>query len=519
MGLLEREHYLDQLTKLLGAAATGQGQTVLISGEAGIGKTALVEQFVQQSSRSAKRLWGACEALFTPRPLGPLYDIALQVRGSLANLMNNSLDRSVLFSAFLEELQKSSLPTIMVFEDIHWADEATLDFIKFLGRRILHLPVLFLITYRDTELSPDHPWHSVIGDLPSKTTTRLKITPLSERAVTWLALQANRPADHLYAITGGNPFFVTEVLASDVSGVPLMVRDAVFSRVTRLSGEARALLELVSIVPCRVECRILEATLGSVDAALEECLASGMLALDATIVAFRHELARLAVESTLSPLRQQSLHARVLQALTGQHEDPAQFARLVHHALGAHNDGLVAHYAPLAARQAAAQGAHREAAAHYATALLCSTPLSLERMADLLEGRAYECYLTSQMEEATVARQQALPIWRELGRIDQVGHTLRWLSRLSWFLGRFEAAEQYGIEAVQALETRPPGSELAMAYSNRAQLFMLASDTDEAVRWGERAIELAESLGDCETLAHALNNVGSALLDAQDRRG
>jgi len=244
-----------------------------------------------------------------------------------------------------------------------------------------------------------------------------------------------------------------------------------------------------------------------------------MLSLDHTTVAFRHELARQAVESTLSPLRQQTLHQKVLQAFITHREDPSQAARLVHHAIGAHNGVLVARYAPLAAQQAAAQGAHREAAAQYATALRWASQFPPERQAELLSGRAYECYLTSQMEEAALARQRALRIWRELSRSDQIGHTLRWLSRINWFLGKASVAEQYEGEAVQVLETLPPGPDLAMAYSNRAQLFMLASKTDEAVRWGTRAIELAESLGDNETLAHAFNNVGSALLDTQGERG
>ena len=188
--LLERDHYLDQLSILLHTVTTGNGRTVLIAGEAGIGKTALVEQFVSQHCSSARQLWGACEAFFTPRPLGPLYDIALQAGGRLSMLMLNDAERPTLFTAFLEELQKSPLPTVVVFEDVHWADEATLDLIKFLGRRIPHLPVLFLITYRDTELSSDHPLWSVIGDLPSNAVARLRLAPfLSKRSYTWQARQ------------------------------------------------------------------------------------------------------------------------------------------------------------------------------------------------------------------------------------------------------------------------------------------------------------------------------------------
>src|SRR5713101_378577 len=298
MDLLERDHCFEQLSVFFRTATTGNGRTVLVSGEAGIGKSALVEQFVSQQCRAARQLWGACEALFTPRPLGPLYDIAAQARGSLSTLMSRDTPRPMLFSAFLDELQKSAIPSVGVFEDVHWADEATLDLIKFLGRRILSLAALFIVTYRDDELSRDHPLWSVIGDLPGKAVARLRLTPLSEQAVTYLAHQAHRSAEQLYAITGGNPFFVTEVLASETSGTPLTVRDAVLARVARLSPAARPLLELASVVPTRSERWLLEAVLGAAAPALEDCLTSGMLTLDQTTVAFRHEIARRAVEST-----------------------------------------------------------------------------------------------------------------------------------------------------------------------------------------------------------------------------
>ncbi len=433
--------------------------------------------------------------------------------------MSRDTPRPTLFSAFLDELQTSASPTVVVFEDVHWADEATLDLIKFLGRRIASLAALFILTYRDDELSLDHPLWSVVGDLPSTAVARLRLVPLSEQAVTHLAQQAHRSAEQLYAITGGNPFFVTEVLASASPGVPMTVRDAVLARVARLSPAARTLLELASVVPSRTERWLLEDILGSAASALEECLTRGMLTLDQTMVAFRHELARQAVESTLSPLRRQVLHTQVLQALLNHGEDPSQAARLVHHATGAQDEALVVRYAPLAAKQASAQGAHREAAAQYATALCYAERFPVERQAELLEGRAHECYFTSQMEEAMQARQAALRIWRQLDRADKVGQTLRWLSRLSWMLGQRGEAEQYAVEAVHLLETLPPGTELAMAYSNRAQLAMLANDDAQAVQWGERAMALAESLGDVETLVHALTNVGGAQLHAQNEQG
>src|SRR5262249_30273099 len=156
------------LAALWRTATSGKGQTVFVSGEAGIGKTSLVEHFLVQHCGSARMLVGGCEAFFTPRPLGPLYDIAVQSQGRLSQLLRQDLPRATLFSALLEDLQGSKSPTVLVFEDVHWADEATLDLIKFLGRRLQTLPVLFLLTFRDDELGPDHPLWFVLGDLPGK---------------------------------------------------------------------------------------------------------------------------------------------------------------------------------------------------------------------------------------------------------------------------------------------------------------------------------------------------------------
>jgi DNA-binding CsgD family transcriptional regulator len=401
----------------------------------------------------------------------------------------------------------------VVFEDVHWADEATLDLIKFLGRRVLDLPVLLLVTYRDTELSLDHPLQSVLGDLPSKAVVRLRLAPLSEQAVTCLANQAHRSAEGLYAATLGNPFFVTEILASDTEGVPLTVRDAVVARIARLSAEARTLLELASVIPTRTERWLLEAIVSSTTEAVEECITSGILDLSHTTVAFRHELARLAVESTLSPLRKEALHVQVLQSLLSHGADALQVARLVHHATGAHDEALVLRYAPLAARHAAAQGAHRQAADHYRHALEYADLLDArgqqELHAELLDGLANECSLTSQAQEAFRARSAALVLWRCLDRTVQVGYTLYRLSGHSWRLGHSEEACRYAVEAVELLETLPPSRELGQAYANLSSQYMVASDSAQAVVWGRRAIEVAQQFHDDRTECYALFSIGS----------
>jgi predicted ATPase/DNA-binding CsgD family transcriptional regulator len=508
--LLERDLFLRELETALKDAVAGQGCVALVSGEAGIGKTSLVDHFTRDHHVSVRVLWGACDLLFTPRPLGPLHDIAIQLEGELPALLHSDGDRQAIFSASLREMQRC--PSIIVFEDVHWADEATLDLIKYLSRRIQLTPSLLILTFRDDELTAEHPLRLVLGDLPRSLTLRLALHPLSPDSVSALAhaFQHEEPIDDLYAITGGNPFFVTEVLASGDASVPATVRDAVLTRAARLSPEAREVLDAASVVPARIEIELLKSVLSPSASAMEECLERGMLRIEGSSLMFRHELARRALEDALAPSRKQNLHQRVLQVLSQRGEEKTPFSRLVHHAAFAGDGDAVLRFAPQAARQAASVGAHLEAAAHYQTALRYADKLDPVEQAQLLESRAYECYVTSQFDEAIRAQAKALEIWRRLNRPRQEGNNLRSLSRLHWFVGHRAQSERYALEAIDLLKTLPPSPELAMAYSNRAQLHMLADELGEAVRVGNQAIALAEQLGNAEILSHALNNVGTA---------
>jgi tetratricopeptide (TPR) repeat protein len=521
--LLERDGELASLHALLTDTITGHGHIAVIRGEAGIGKTTLVERFLAQTQEprqdSVRSLWASCEALFTPRPLGPLYDIAQQTVSPLRALLDGEAKRGSIFAALLDDL--AQCPTILVIEDIHWADEATLDFIKYLARRIHRTATLLVLTYRDDEIDNEHQLRRVLGDLPARYVTGLQLRPLSEEAVAMLELRAHRPVGRLHAITGGNAFFVVEALTSDVPdapGMPETVSDAVLARMAHRSLAARRLLEMVAVAPNRIERWVVKALGGEDGIALDECLAAQMLCLDGQMIAFRHELARRAVEGALSSARRQMLHAKILHALLEQGADQTPLARLEHHAAAAEDATLVLRFAPAAARQAAAQGAHREAIAHYQTALHFANQMTSEQQAEVLDGLSNEYYLTGQIQEAITPCEAALALWRALDQRHNVGRTLRRLSRLSWGRGRNAEAERYGLEAVEELERLPPGRELAMSFANMAHLSTRTTDTTATILWGERAIALAERLGDHETLTYALNSIGAAEIDSGDER-
>ncbi|HEV2920171.1 MAG TPA: LuxR family transcriptional regulator, partial [Actinomycetota bacterium] len=398
--------------------------------------------------------------------------------------------------------------------------EATLDLLMFLGRRLERAPAMLIATYRDDEVGTDHPLRGVLGALPQGVVQRVKLEPLSEVAVAELARRAGRPAAGLRALTGGNPLLVTEVLAAGDTGVPMTVRDLVLARLAGLPADAQEVVRLVAVVPTRAELWLLEESLGPGPATVERCVAAGLLVVGEEAVGFRHELLRQAVEGSLSPLGRRQLHRRVLGVLSEADGRGVDIARLVHHARQAGDAEAVLRYAPEAARQAAAVSAHREAVGHYRAALDHADRLPPPARAELLEGYSLEAYLSGLAQEALEARQAALGIREAEGSgSEQLGESLRWLSRLHWWAGRRGEAEAAAAKAIAVLETLAPGHQLAMAYSNQSQLDMLAYRTEAAMAWGSRAIELARRLDDPETLSHALTNIGTARLLGGDQGG
>jgi DNA-binding CsgD family transcriptional regulator/tetratricopeptide (TPR) repeat protein len=505
-GLLERERELAVLAETLaGVDHRSGGALALVHGEAGAGKTALLYRFCGEQETTTRILWGACEALFTPRPLGPFIDVAETVGGELRALVAAGALPHEVASGVVRELAGGPA-AILVVEDAHWADEATLDVLRLLSRRLSALPALVVVTYRDDELERTHPLRTVLGELATTSTViRITVPPLSAAAVGLLA--AGHPVDpeELYRHTSGNPFFVGEVLAAPGAQIPNSVRDAVFARVARLDPQARDLLDAVAVVPPRSELWLLEALAGDAMVALDECLASGMLRLEDQAVAFRHELARLAVEGSINPHHRVELHRSALRALRVRDGSP-DLARLAHHAEAAGDAVAVLELAPAAAEHATALGAHREAAAQYARALRFTDGLDDEAQGKLFDRRAYACYLIGEFDVAIDGEQQAVECFRRAGDRRHEGDALRSLSRLLRYVGRTNEAMGVGHDAVAILESQPPGHELALAYANLSHLHQHLEDGDGTIAWANRAIEL----GDVEAEVYALTNIANA---------
>ncbi len=414
MAVLERETQLKTLLDAVAAAAEGRGRTVLVTGEAGIGKTSLVEQFTDGITNRARVLWGACEALFAPRALGPLHDIAHRLGGPLLVQLQNDARPIDLFHALLEQIRHHHQPSVIVIEDAHWGDHATLDLIRFLARRISKVPGVFVLTYRDDEVGADHPLTPVLGEMPSATRERVGLVPLSLQAVGQLAIGTNRDGRDLYRLTGGNPFFVTEMLRAGECEVAPSVRELVLARARNLSTPARALLDRVSIVPDRLEQSLLDRFWTGGVAALGECIDHGLLRLHDGRVAFRHELARLAIEGALPAALRMQFNLAMVKILSSQEGAPTGTARIAHHALAAFDADAIVRYVPVAAAAATKNNAHREAARLLAAAVPYAGRMPSRDRAEFYEQRSLACSLISEGLEATAMSEAAYRLWDEL---------------------------------------------------------------------------------------------------------
>jgi DNA-binding CsgD family transcriptional regulator len=467
--LLERHLQVEALAAYAAEARSGDGRLVLVAGESGVGKSTLVEAVeaaVLDAHTGARWVWGRCDGQFTPRPLGPIAELAEQLGGVAWEAVRRDAPRQELFAALRQGLRGPDL-TIVVVEDLHWADEASLDVLRYLGRRLRGLPVLVVATYRDDALGPADPVRVALGDLAAQSSTRrVDVPPLSREAVATLVEGTDLEPVELHRLTGGNPFFVTEVLRSGSAVVPPSARDAVLARAATLSAPARSALDVAALVGSKVEPDLLGAAAGVSTEDLDELVATGLLVGDGPGLRFRHDIARLAVDEAVPPHRRTATHRAVLDELLRR--GGADDARLAFHAENGGADDLALHHARRAGDAAAAKGAHREAAAQYDRAVRCSTGLAADGRAALLDALALELSFVDAWEESAHARQRALALWREVGDRLREGDDLRRLCAVMWRLCRGPESVAAASEAVEVLEPLGPTAELGWAYLYRA---------------------------------------------------
>jgi DNA-binding CsgD family transcriptional regulator/tetratricopeptide (TPR) repeat protein len=512
-GILEREDELSVLTGAVRAAARGRGSVVLVMGEAGIGKSSLVEALRPHLPAEGRMFVGYCDDLATPRTLGPFRDLVGSVGTEFSVAVTDGSDRDRVLTALRTELDWAEHPTVLVIEDIHWADDATLDALRYLIRRIADLPTVLVLTYRDDELDREHALHGLLGQASrSDHVLHLPLRRLSPEAVRQLSADSTVDAADLFSLTSGNPFLVQELLASaQGERVPRTIVDAVLARVRQLDPPVQDMLEQLAVIPSTLDRWLVDALVpGSVPraAALAAAEQRGLLTVSTRRISFRHELTRRAIEGSLPSARLMALNQRVLDALAGR--DGSDVSRIVHHAGRAGDEGAIVAYGPAAARDAARAGAHREAVAHFGLVLEHAGRFAAAERAALFQEYAIECYTVGAAERAASAQQQAVELNRGLDDPRALGASLRWLSRTLWWSGDRPGAEKAGREAVEVLERAGDPRLLALALSNQSQLCMLAHHPAASISYGERAVALARQVNDAAIISHALANIGAA---------
>jgi DNA-binding CsgD family transcriptional regulator len=491
--LLDRAAEVRVLDDALVAARTGAGRIVVVRGDAGIGKTALVAGFVASLPADVVRFHGACDDLITPRPLAPFHDVARQAGGALAAALRDGATRDGFHDALLEHLARLPPPVVLVLEDLHWADEATLDAVQSLGRRIADRGVLLVLTLRSDEEAGDDGLLRALAGVASTTVEHVELTPLTPASVASLAVGTAIDPSALHRVTGGNPFYVTEVVATGRLDPSPSVEAAVLARVTRLPEATRRLLELVSVVPARVPTAMLDRLAPDWEVVLEPAERRGVIVLHDDAVAFRHELARVTVQRRLPAVTARRLHARVLAVLerTG-----AEAARLVHHAAAAGDVDAIVRHAPEAARRARATDSHREAVAQYQRALRHADRFEVRDQALLQLGLARSAMASDQPQVSATAARAAVEAARRTGDDTLTAEALARLSRIESWTSHVRRAAAAADEAVRLLEPAGASATLALAQAARAWVALTTWDGEETVRWARRCTATATEVGD-----------------------
>jgi len=507
--LVEREQEIAALAATIRQAADGHGSVVLVSGDAGIGKSSLVEAARSLLPSNGRFLVGACDDLTTRRTLGPLRDLAPSVAAPLAALLATGNDLHGIMQALRDELSWPSRPTLLVVEDVQWADEATLDVLRFLAPRMAVLAGVLVLTYRDEGSDPRHPLAHLLGQASRvERLHRLPLRPLSLTAVERLG--ANGPLDPVtvHRVSAGNPFFVAEILsAGGLQPIPPTIVDAVLARVHRLDGASRDALEQLAVIPSTVHRWLVDALLPGGMPAVEVAERYGLIVVEPSGLRFRHELIRQAVVDTLSGVRRIELNQRVLAALTSRPD--VDLSRAMHHAAEAGDLDAIVTFGPAAAEEASRAESHREAATHLRLVLRHEDRFAPQRRAELLQRYAVACYTCGELPAAMTAQQASVALHRTLGDAPSLGAALRWLSRIQWVAtGELSEATRTADEAIAVLDDTDDLTLRAMAYSSRAQLEMLANRNESAMVIGTTAVALAREVAQPSILAHALNNLG-----------
>ena len=508
-GLLERS---DEL-RLLGAALRGEGdRLLLIEGEAGFGKTELIRAAIADAPSDLDVLVGACEPLDIPAPFAPLFEVIRALPHDLAEQILHGSDGLVVYAGVLEVLR--ARPTVLVVDDAHWADSATVGLLRYLGRRIADTPSVLIIAFRPDGLAENDDAYDLIAELSSRG-SRLPLTALSIDGVRTLAAGSDLDANTVLHRTGGNPFFVVEVIRQPAAAVPTTISDAVAARLRHLPIGTQHLLETLSLCPDGLDVTVAVGLGPDAGRHIDLACDRRLLLLDSDRVRFRHELIRSSIAMSISPLRRRDLHRQLALALEPLAATQRDVSHLAFHFAEAGDGRRAIDYSVRAARDAIATGAHRMAADSLTRALEYRSMMSDTELDAILGMAAVELIHVGRFDEAIRAAEDRLPLATDdAGRAAVLAQqSFCWTRLVGCVRGRDLA------ERSLALDPTSGGSHAALAERILGNAAMDEGHWPGAVLHGRRSIDLARAAGDVELEAQALNNTGLALTAIGDREG
>ncbi len=500
--LLEREHELALMSRLLSDLSSAGGKVVLIRGEAGIGKSSLVAEFAETHAEQLNVLWGACDDLFIPQPLGPFWDMARSEPELKASVANG--DRARLLETVMDLLSRSLRANVVVIEDTHWADEATLDAIKYLGRRIGRTNGLLVLTYRTGEVDYDHPLRAVIGDLPVENMVRIEVHGLSLASVSSMIGNTSLDASEVTQATGGNPFLVTELASAEMDKIPSSLEDSVIARVRKLSVGAQEMLKTLALSPEPIPLPDALGLTGVDEGRLDECERRGLLDVTGGRVAFHHDLIRRAIEAAMSDGERTAKYRTLLQDLP----EETHPCLLIHCAVEVKDIDRLVELAPKSARYAAAAGGHHQAVEDFRELAPYLDRFEPEALGLLLDEWAREEFLVDNVTAAISLNESALSYYRQVGDRAAESRALAQAAHLHENAGHRAEAEELARQAVEVLGPNPDGADLARALEVNAYLHTMAGNVDAVPDLVKRTLNAGGDDIDQRILIRSLNHRG-----------
>ncbi|MEX2424297.1 MAG: AAA family ATPase [Acidimicrobiia bacterium] len=510
--LIERDEHLQALGDAI-SESSDAGCVVLVSGEAGFGKTSLLDTALEILDHRFRVLITACEPIGIPVAFAPLYDLLDELPDDVRRDLRSGAGRPAVNAGMLDLVKNDRL--VIVFEDMHWGDEATMGLIRYLGRRISATNSVLIVTYRSEEVDLTHPLRLVIADL-GRSAKRIELPPLTPAGVTQLAEGIDIDPVQVHAATLGNPFFVEELLRHPDSDLPPTIGNAVLAGAAQLPEPGMEMLQLVALSPDGVTLDFLISQAPGAGECLDLAIQRRLLVAERGHVRCRHDIIRESLIHALTPVRSRRLHRTLLAHLESEAGVAADIAKLAFHSIGAGEDEKAARYSLQAARQSARVGAHRQAAFHYSHALEFRGSISPDTLHEaLLEAATEHCLINDFQAASDLARL----------RLEWTANSVEAARARAW-LAYFQSRENDLIAcrreaclAIEVLRHEPASEELALALSVTAWVDLVEADWTAAMANGDEAATLAHAVAATGVEVHAATTAGTARTMVGDPTG